>query len=125
VDAKPPVKSIKAGSKLIISGPDPERVLAALKDLELRGAKVLSKPEQVGSNWIATCDDPDDRSDQITVTRIGLQIIIRGPTAALVQDRVKELVHSGAKLLAPVKASGSEFIAICDEGGIDNLIHRW
>ena len=125
MESNPPVKTVKAGTKLIVSGQGREEVLTALTALQSRGAKIASKLEQVGSLWIATCDDPDDHTDQVTVTRLGLQLIVKGPSAALVQFRVKELLASGAKLLAPVKASGKEFIAICDEGGTDNLVHRW
>jgi hypothetical protein len=74
---------------------------------------------------VITCDDPDDRSAQVKVSRVGLQLFVKGPTAVAVQSRVAELVASGAKQVSAVTASGAEFVAVCDEGSVGNLRHQW
>jgi hypothetical protein len=118
-----PVKTVKMGANIVISGSDKAAVEAAAKALAAKGAKLLSKVEPMGSNWVMTCEDPDDRSRECTVVKLGLQLMIKGPTEKVVNQKVQELVRSGVKLIsAPSEATGGGWVAVCDDAG---AVYKW
>ena len=118
-----PVKSVKMGANIVISGSDKAQVEAAAKALVAKGAKQLSKVEPIGNNWMVTCEDPDDRSREVKVVKLGMQLMIRGPTQQVVAQKAQELVQRGAKLVAaPSEATGGGWVAICDDAG---SVYKW
>ncbi len=118
-----PVKTVKMGANIVIMGSDKAEVDAAAQALVAKGAKLLSKVEAVGSKWVVTCEDPDDRSKECTVIKLGLQLMIKGPTEQVVKEKVEEMVRSGAKLIsAPSEATGGGWVAVCDDA---DQMHRW
>jgi predicted enzyme related to lactoylglutathione lyase len=118
-----PVKTVKMGANIVISGSDKAAVEAVANALAAKGAKLLSKVEPMGSNWIVTCEDPDDRSRECTVVKLGLQLMIKGPTEEVVNQKVQELVRRGAKLIsAPSAASEGSWVAVCDDAG---QVYKW
>ena len=57
------------------------------------------------------------------MVKLGLQLMIKGPTEQVVKQKVEELVSSGAKLIsAPSEATGGGWVAICDEA---DQVHKW
>jgi hypothetical protein len=118
-----PVKTVKMGANIVISGSDKAAVEAAAKALAAKGVKLLSKVEPMGRNWVVTCEDPDDRSRECTVVKLGLQLMIKGPTKEVVSQKVQELVRSGAKLIStPSEATGGGWVAVCDDAG---AVYKW
>jgi hypothetical protein len=70
-----------------------------------------------------TCEDPEDRLRECTVLKLGLQLMIKGPTEQAVNEKVEELVRSGAKLVsAPSQAAEGGWVAVCDDA---EQMHRW
>jgi predicted enzyme related to lactoylglutathione lyase len=117
------VKTVKMGANLVITGSDKSAVEAAAKELVAKGAKVLSKVEPLGSKWVVTCEDPEDRSRECTVLKLGFQLMIKGPTEEVVKQKVEELVRSGAKVVsAPSEAADGGWVAVCDDA---EQMHRW
>jgi predicted enzyme related to lactoylglutathione lyase len=117
------VKTAKMGVNLVLSGTDKAAVEAAAQAVAARGGKILSKAQPMGSKWVVTCEDPDDRSRDCQVVKLGLQLMIKGPTEPVVREKVKELVRDGAKLVsAPSEATGGGWVAICDDVG---QMHKW
>ena len=117
------VKTVKMGVHLVISGTDKSAVEAAAQAVAARGGKLLSKAEPVGSKWVVTCEDPDDRSRECQVVKLGLQLMIKGPTEQVVREKVEELVGGGAKLVsAPSEATGGSWVAVLDDAG---QVHKW
>jgi predicted enzyme related to lactoylglutathione lyase len=111
------------GANIVISGSDKAQVEAAARALVARGAKQVSKVEPVGNNWIVTCEDPDDLSRQVKVVKLGMQLMIKGPTELVVTQKAKELVERGSKLIAaPSEATGGGWVAICDDAG---SVYKW
>ena len=117
------VKTVKVGTSLVISGSDKAAVEAAAKAMAAKGVKLLSKVEPMGAKWAVTCEDPDDRSKECQVVKLGLRLMIKGPTEQVVKQKVQELVRDGAKLISPPsEATGGGWIAVCDDVG---QVHRW
>jgi hypothetical protein len=57
------------------------------------------------------------------VVKLGLQLMIKGPTQQVVKEKVEELVRSGARLIsAPSEATGGGWVAVCDDA---DQMHRW
>lgn len=118
-----PVKSVKMGPNIVISGADKAQVELAAQALVAKGAKLLSKVEAMGRNWVITCEDPDDRSREVKVVKLGMQLMIRGPTQQVVAQKAQELVERGSKLVAaPSEATGGGWVAICDDAG---SVYKW
>ena len=117
------VKTVKMGTNLVITGSDKSAVEAAAKALVAKGGKLLSKVEPLGSKWVVTCEDPDDRIGECKVVKLGLQLMVTGPTEQVVKQKVAELVRSGAKLVsAPSEAGGGGWVAVCDDA---DQLHKW
>ena len=117
------VKTIKMGNSIVISGSDKAAVEAAAKAMAAKGVKVLSKVEPMGAKWAVTCEDPDDRSKECKVVKLGLQLMIKGPTEKVVKQKLEELLEGGAKLVSPPsEATGGGWIAVCDDAG---QVHKW
>jgi len=118
-----PVKSVKMGANIVISGSDKAQVEAAARALVAKGAKQLSKVEPIGNNWMVTCEDPDDLSREVKVVKLGMQLMIKGPTEQVVTQKAQELVRRGAKLIAaPSAAKDGGWVAICDDAG---SVYKW
>jgi predicted enzyme related to lactoylglutathione lyase len=104
-------------------GSQKSEVEAAAQALVAKGGKLLSKVEALGSRWVVTCEDPDDRSKECTVVKLGLQLMIKGPTERVVKEKVEEVVGRGAKLISPPsEATGGGWVAVCDDA---DQIHKW
>ena len=118
-----PVKTVKMGANIVIMGSEKSEVEAAAQALVAKGGKLISKVEPMGSKWVVTCEDPDDRSKECTMVKLGLQLMIKGPTEQVVKQKVEELVSSGAKLIsAPSEATGGGWVAVCDDA---DQVHKW
>jgi hypothetical protein len=78
------VKTTKIGDSLMITGSTKAAVEAAVAQLGANGARIRSKVEPLGSRWVATCEDPDDRIKECQVIKLGLQLMVKGPTEKVV-----------------------------------------
>jgi hypothetical protein len=117
------VKINKIGDTLMITGTEKAAVEAAAAEMVKNGARVLSKVEPMGSKWVMTCEDPKDRSRECQVIKLGMQLMIKGPTEQVVTMKARELVQAGARLLSPPsEATGGGWVAICDDV---EQIHKW
>jgi len=100
-----------------------EAVEAAGAELASKGARLLSKAEPMGSKWVMTVEDPTDRRKEAQVIKLGLQVMIKGPTQQVVTIKCQELVRAGARLVsAPSQATGGDWVAVCDDV---EQIHKW
>jgi predicted enzyme related to lactoylglutathione lyase len=117
------VKTVKMGANFVITGSNKAAVEAAAKALVAKGGKLLSKVEPLGNKWVVTCEDPDDRSKECIVVKLGLQLMVKGPTEQVVKQKVADLVRSGAKLVsAPSAAGDGGWVAVCDDA---DQMHKW
>ena len=115
-----PVKTVRMGANLVISGVDKAAVEAAAQAVAAKGGKILSAVRSMGTEWVVTCEDPEDRSKECKVVKLGLQVMIKGPTEQVVRIKAQELIRHGAKLIsAPSEANGGGWVAVCDE--VDQL----
>jgi hypothetical protein len=122
-----PVKVAKMGTHAMVSGPDKSAVEAKVAELVSKGAKLVSKVEPLGRNWVATLEDrtaaPD--VDGCRVARLGLQVIVTGPDRAAVQKRAQQLMKEGAVLTSGPQENTNGWSAVLDESGMDKTVHRW
>jgi hypothetical protein len=122
-----PVKVARMGTHTMVSGSNKSGVEAKVAELVSKGAKLISKVEPLGRNWVATLEDrtaaPD--VDGCRVARLGLQIIVTGPDRAAVQKRARKLMEEGAVLKSGPQENTNGWSAVLDEGGVDKTMHRW
>ena len=117
------VKVMKMGGHLVIVGSDKEAVQAAASEAAARGIKLLSGVELMGRKWAVTCEDPAENEKQCVVIKVGLQLMVKGPTEQAVEQKVQELLRSGSKLVKPPsEATGGGWVAVCDEV---EQVHKW
>jgi len=117
------VKVVKMGGSILISGTDKAAVEAAAQAAAAKGAKILSAAEQIGTKWVVTCEDPTDRTRECEVIKVGMQLMIKGPTEQAVKTKLLEFTRHGAKLVAPPsEATGGGWVAVCDDSA---QIHKW
>ena len=68
-------------------------------------------------------EDPQDRTKECQVIRLGMQVMIKGPTRRVVSIKAQELVSAGARLIsAPSEATGGDWVAVCDD---IEQVHKW
>lgn len=117
------VKTTKIGDTLMITGSAKAAVEAAVAQLSANGVRILSKVEPLGSRWVATCEDPEDRGKECQIIKLGMQLMVKGPTQQVVSIKAQELVSAGARLLSPPsEATGGGWVAVCDD---IEQIHKW
>ena len=121
------VKISRMGTHTMVAGADKAAVEAAMADLVRAGAKPASKVEPLGRNWIVTLETSLTATDSsgCKVVRMGLQMMVTGPSKAKVQERVQALVQEGAVCKSGPELRDGVWVAVCDEGGVDKTIHRW
>jgi hypothetical protein len=122
-----PVKVANLGTHTMVSGSNKSAVEAKVSELVGKGAKLVSKVEPLGRNWVATLEDrtaaPD--VDGCRVARLGLQLIVTGPDRGAVHKRAQQLMSEGAVLKSGPQENTNGWSAVLDEGGIDKTVHRW
>jgi len=126
-NAMDPVKVAHLGTHTMVSGADRSAVEAKVAELVSKGAKLVSKVEALGRNFVATLEDPTavPDLDGCRVARLGLQIIVTGPDRAAVQKRAQQLMQEGAVLKTGPQENTNGWSAVLDEGGVDKTVHRW
>jgi len=122
-----PVKVAILGTHTMVSGSDRSAVEAKVAELVSKGAKLVSKVEPLGRNFVVTLEDrtavPDVNGCR--VARLGLQIIVTGPDRAAVDKRAQQLMQEGAVLKSGPQENTNGWSAVLDEGGVDKTMHRW
>jgi hypothetical protein len=118
------VKTSRMGGKIVISGSDRSAVEAAALEAVMKGATNLSKIEPMGGDgWVVTCEDPGDWRSQCQIVKLGMQLLIKGPTEAAVRSQVQALTEKGSRLVSPpAPATGGGWVAICDES---DQVYKW
>lgn len=106
------------GKHLIISGKTKQAVQSALDELQKLGARNISSITQVGSNWIATCQDPPGEIEQCTVDLFGSRTMVTGPSKAAVESRIRDLTENSGKLVTAIEQNlEGKWIAVIDNAG--------
>jgi len=112
------------GGQLMISGPDENDVREALDMLVHEdGARVVSAPAQVGSKWVAACTHPVHSREICEVHREGWKIVVSGPSEQAVTFKVQQLRERGAKVVETPYLQDDRWVALLDEGGLQDLMH--
>jgi len=112
------------GGQLMISGPDENDVREALDMLVYEdGARVVSAPTLVGSKWVAACTHPVHSREICEVQREGWKIVVSGPSEQAVTLKVEQLRDRGAKIVETPYLQDDRWVALLDEGGLQDLMH--
>jgi hypothetical protein len=109
-----PASVFDAGSHVVISATSRLAVEKAMKDLVDKGYVALTSPAQVGVKWIASCGHA---KVDVRVEAMGLQRMISASSRAAVEDKVKEFLQYGGKLLTEIECNDGIWTAVCDTGG--------
>jgi hypothetical protein len=117
-------KVYDTGGQLMISGPNEADVKEALEMLVKEdGARTVAAPAQVGSKWVAACTHPIHTSEECEVRREGWKIVIAGPSEQAVALRTEQLKERGALIVEPPYQQDGHWVAVLDEGGLQDLMH--
>lgn len=110
-------KIFDAGANLMISGASREEVEQALRHLAAQGASIVSQPTLVGNRWMASATHPSAPVGEARVEKAGLMHIVTGPSRAAVEEKVRELLNVGGKLVSRIELQDGVWHAACDLGG--------
>ena len=102
------------GDSILISGIEREDVELVIKELVQLGATLVRKPQEVGSNWTASCRRAE-LAGELEVEMLGRRFFIRGRTISAVRAKVAELTDRGARLEGKIENIDEYFIAICHD----------
>ena len=102
------------GDSILISGTQREDVELVIKELVQLGATLIRKPQEVGSNWTASCRRAELNGD-VEVEKLGQRFFIRGRTLKAVRAKVADLTDRGARLDGKIEHIDEYFIAICHD----------
>jgi hypothetical protein len=103
-----------SGTHLIVSGPSQLSVLNLLEELAKDGAKVVSPIQKVGNKWMATCDHPPTAGSGCKVEELGFMRIVTGPSREGVEEKVQELLGTGARLVHDIEQAQGTWTAVCE-----------
>ncbi len=112
-----PAKVFDAGANLIVSGSSRSSVQETLARLARGGSQVVSEVNQVGDKWVASCTHPKVPVGACKVEKVGFMRVVTGPTREAVDDKVRELLQFGAKLVSEAECTDGVWTAVCDTAG--------
>ncbi len=107
------VKVEDAGAKLIVTGKEKTAVERALQLLASHGGGVGTPVSPFGSGWIGSCSNPKAEAE-CSVERVGLQIIVSGPSEVAIREKLRELQVGGAKVVHETQLIGEKYVMICE-----------
>lgn len=141
------LKVLDAGECLMLSGDSRDEVEGALAKYVGRGAKIVTEPVAVGSQWTAACSLPvrpaqsdishrmqlselresafrripePEFDDGCSTKDVGHRCIITGPSVQRVLLRVQYLTRLGATLSGTIVEHGGKWLAIVDTSNLSN-----
>jgi hypothetical protein len=109
-----PAQVFDSGKHLIVSGQSQLAVLNLLEELGQQGAKVIGRIEKIGNKWMATCEPPPTAGSGCKVEELGLMKIVTGPSREGVEEKVQELLDSGARLVHDIEQAQGVWTAVCE-----------
>jgi class 3 adenylate cyclase len=109
-----PAQVFDAGSHLVVSGYSQLSVLSAVEDLERQGVQLRSPISKMGNKWLATCSQLPTAADDCKVEELGLMRIVTGPTREGVEDKVQQLLQSGARLVHDIDEASGIYTAVLE-----------
>ena len=110
------VMTTRIGDSLMITGSTKASVEAAIAQLGADGARILSIVEPLGHRWMVICEEPDDWRKECEIVKLGMQLMVKGPTQKVVSSKARELISAGTRLVAaPSEATGGEWVAVFDD----------
>ena len=101
----------------MVRGTTEAAVEETLRHREAQGYKRQGSPAQLGRAWIGTLAKPGPagaKRDDCRAERLGLKVIVTGPSESAVREYVETLKTGAARLLGPIEKIGEEWLAIVD-----------
>ena len=106
-----------AGTSLMVRGTTEAAVEETLRHREAQGYKRQGPPAQLGRAWIGTLAKPGAagaKRDDCRAERLGMKVIVTGPSESAVREYVETLKTGAARLLGPIEKIGEEWLAVVD-----------
>lgn len=107
------VKVEDAGTKLIVTGKEKAHVEKALQLLATHGGGAITPVAPFGNSWIGSCANPKAEAECL-VERVGLQLVVSGPSEAAIREKLRELQVGGAKVVCETQLIGDKYVMVCD-----------
>lgn len=106
-----------AGACLLVRGITEAAVEEALRRREAQGYKRQGPAAQLGRLWIGTLAKPSPagaKRDDCRAERLGMKVIVTGPSESAVREYVDTLKTDAARLLGPIERISEEWFAVVD-----------
>jgi class 3 adenylate cyclase len=103
-----------AGSHFIVSGYSEAGVHEALERLVKEGRRATGPVTQIGSKWYASVDNPR-LAAKATVEALGFTRIVTGPSREAVEEKVREELEYGARLVEGIQLADGVWTAVCEK----------
>lgn len=107
------VKVEDAGTKLIVTGKEKVAVERALHLLAAHGGGAATPVAPFGNGWIGSCANPQAEA-QCSIERIGLQIVVSGPSDTAIREKLRELQVGGAKVVCETQLIDGKYVLVCE-----------
>ena len=101
-----------SADSVLISGTQRQDVELVIRELLKFGARLIRKPEALGSNWTASCQRAESTAD-VEVEPLGRLTLIRGRKFEAVQAEVNEYTERGYRLDREIEHLNGYYIAAC------------
>jgi len=107
------VTLLDCGDSIQISGTEREHVELVLSQRLLLGGRVVDRPRQSGSMWIASYRRVYIPADELQVENFGHRFYVRSRSLERVRTKVAELTESGARLDGEFFRIDEFYTAVC------------
>jgi hypothetical protein len=107
------VTLLDCGDSIQVSGNEREHVELVLGQQLLLGSRVIDKPRQSGSMWIASFCTVNIPTDDIQVENFGHRFYVRSRSLDRVRSKVGELTKWGALLEGEIFKIDEFYTAVC------------
>jgi class 3 adenylate cyclase len=103
-----------AGSHFIVSGYSEASVQEALERLAKEGRRPTGPLTQIGSKWFASVDNPR-LAAKASVEALGFTRIVTGASREAVEEKVREELEYGARLVEEIQLADGVWTAVCEK----------
>jgi hypothetical protein len=110
------VVTTRSGENTVVKAANLADVEEAAAELVRLGGTMVGPTLRLGPNWIATVRDPVAKAPigTVTITNIGLQFLLEGPSRELVSAKVEEMTIYGSVLIAGPEEMNGKWVAVID-----------
>jgi hypothetical protein len=118
------VVKTRSGDNIVVKADNMADVEEAARELVSLGGTLVGPTVRLGPNWVATVRDPALKapSGAVSITHIGLQFFLEGPSRELLSAKIEEMTIYGAVLIAGPEEMDGKWIAVIDRREVNRKV---